>query len=1003
MDAAGNSLAAFDVQRIINGSDWRDGVKLAERATDFGSPNIFRLSISEPIGGTPEIRSERSTEFSLRSLRTPRRGGGKNGLTLMSAGDAPTVTVEPDTDEEWGPGDQVVVKVQYSRPVRVDTTGGTPTISLSVGETALTASYTKGSGTDTLVFTATVPSDAPASNTVSVSANALSLNGAVIVSAQGQNAEIEHVAVERVLESEPEGIVATVKKVPDSHDGSAAFKVEIGFSERITTNYSDLDEAFDVDEGTIEAVRRVNGKSDHWELTIRPTGTEDVVITLEGGQDCALPEAPCTSDDVTVGQTLQVTVPGPEETNDAQLTVWVDHTPKEHDGTNFDIRVKFSEAIINGYAYVAQATRVTNGTLRRARRHEGRHDMWVFEIDPQAGRGVVLILRGGGTCAGSKSPVICTSDGKVLSHTLVAQVKTQAQAPVADARAEEGVDETMDFRVYLDRPAYTTVTVDYATSGGTAKAGLDYTSKSGTVTFEEGEISKIVAVAILDDGVDEGEETFTFTLSNPVGSRIADGTATGTIENDDPLQKAWLARVGRLIGSHALEAGWERVAGSRETHVSIGGHSLSGEGGLTRAEADAMAAWLRGEERPDTDSIEQEVRGRDLVLGSRFSLSAGGENGAPRIGAWGRFGFGSFEGEEDNVKLSGEVTTGFLGADVESGRWIGGLALGHSVADGPFELTSRATSTRRKGTVESTLTAAYPYLGYQATERLTVWGMGGLGTGTMTVTQEDDPGIETDISMQMGAIGAKGALLKAPPEGRLSLNLKSDVMHVEMESDAVSGSQGNMEGAKADVTRYRLILEGARAFALESGATLTPALEMGLRHDAGDAETGTGLEVGGRIAYTRGGIAIEGAARALVAHEASGYEEWGASGALRVNPSASGRGLAVSLTPGWGSAGSQTGQLWGAQDARGLAPDAEFEPKARLDSEIGYGIGVNGRQVVTPYAGLSWAEEGGRTHRMGARWSLGPGAVFGLESVRQRGSGDDADTSEVMLRTELRW
>ena len=52
--------------------------------------------------------------------------------------------------------------------------------------------------------------------------------------------------------------------------------------------------------------------------------------------------------------------------------------------------------------------------------------------------------------------------------------------------------------------------------------------------------------------------------------------------------------------------------------------------------------------------------------------------------------------------------------------------------------------------------------------------------------------------------------------------------------------------------------------------------------------------------YARGPVTIEGQVRALVAHEASGYEEWGASGAIRIAPSASGRGLTLSIAPVWG-------------------------------------------------------------------------------------------------------
>ena len=185
---------------------------------------------------------------------------------------------------------------------------------------------------------------------------------------------------------------------------------------------------------------------------------------------------------------------------------------------------------------------------------------------------------------------------------------------------------------------------------------------------------------------------------------------------------------------------------------------------------------------------------------------------------------------------------------------------------------------------------------------------------------------------------------------------------------------------------------------------VTPIAELGLRVDGGDAETGAGLELGAGLRYARGPVSIEGQFRGLVAHMASGYEEWGASGAVRVNPSEFGRGLTFSLAPVWGNAGSQAERLWRARDASGLEPEGEFEANARLEAEVGYGFGIsNTRGLVTPYTGLSLAEEAGKTVRAGARWNLAPGAVMGLEGNRQDGAYGEAGTNAVEFRTELRW
>lgn len=91
----------------------------------------------------------------------------------------------------------------------------------------------------------------------------------------------------------------------------------------------------------------------------------------------------------------------------------------------------------------------------------------------------------------------------------------------------------LGFTVSLSAASNSAVTVGYSTSNGTATAGQDYVATSGTVTFNAGETSKTVNVAVNGDTTIESDETFTVTLSNPAGASIATPTATGTIVNDD--------------------------------------------------------------------------------------------------------------------------------------------------------------------------------------------------------------------------------------------------------------------------------------------------------------------------------------------------------------------------------------------------------------------------------------------------------------------------------------
>ena len=242
---------------------------------------------------------------------------------------------------------------------------------------------------------------------------------------------------------------------------------------------------------------------------------------------------------------------------------------------------------------------------------------------------------------------------------------------------------------------------------------------------------------------------------------------------------------------------------------------------------------------------------------------------------------------------------------------------------------------------------------------------------------------------------------------------------------------GNLAATEGDTSRLRAMLEGSRRFALEGGGALTPSLEAGLLHDGGDAETGTGIEVGGGLSYTdpATGITVDAKARGLVAHEDTDYTEWGASGSVRIEPDASGRGLSLRIAPTWGADSGGAERLWSAGDARGLAPDGTVDPGSRLEAEVGYGFSVfGGRGVATPQAAWSRAERGealrlrqrlnlgasewrvesefgeaNRTLRAGYGYRPGNALELGLEAIRCEATNDDAPGHAVMLHARIQW
>ena len=110
---------------------------------------------------------------------------------------------------------------------------------------------------------------------------------------------------------------------------------------------------------------------------------------------------------------------------------------------------------------------------------------------------------------------------------------------IADARVAEDA-ETLEFRVTLATPSALPISVNWATGDaetddplGMAMADVDYEAASGTVNFPAYETEMAVSVTLKDDMLDEHDESFIVTLTEPMNTTIGDGDAVGTIEDDD--------------------------------------------------------------------------------------------------------------------------------------------------------------------------------------------------------------------------------------------------------------------------------------------------------------------------------------------------------------------------------------------------------------------------------------------------------------------------------------
>ncbi len=130
---------------------------------------------------------------------------------------------------------------------------------------------------------------------------------------------------------------------------------------------------------------------------------------------------------------------------------------------------------------------------------------------------------------------------KKVNNLISTTAPTQPPPTMAinDVAVSEGNSGTVNavFTVSLSAASIDTVTVNYATTDGTAMAGSDYTGTNGALSFSPGQTSKTFTVPVSGDTTFEGSETFYVNLSAPLNAILADSQGLGSINNDDATQQ----------------------------------------------------------------------------------------------------------------------------------------------------------------------------------------------------------------------------------------------------------------------------------------------------------------------------------------------------------------------------------------------------------------------------------------------------------------------------------
>ena len=1085
------TLALILDTRAANG-----GIRLASYASGSGTETLtFAWRVGEADGPVAAPVRVAASGLKLNGGSIESAAGRPASLGFGEAPGVTAVSVGPQADGRWETGDTVEAVLTFAEPVTVE---GAPSVGLVLEGAIRRAAYAAGSGTDALAFRYTLGQGDGPWDRAALAGNSLRLGGGSIVSAGGGlAAALGHAGASGAGEADPPAVTGVTVVSDAGSDATYGLgeriRVRVSFAEAVTVTGSpaiviDMDPA---EWGRKQAAYESGSGSPHLvfvhevvEPNVSTAGIAVLADTLDANGGATIRSA-ATRTDAALGHaglghdpahkvdwrlapagTEEPPSSGPPAVTGVQVVSDAGSDGTYLLGEVIRVRLAFSEAVeVTGTPKLSiDMDPAEWGTKRAA--FEGARDTAVLAltfawtvVEPNFSRQGIAVLADslaldGGTIVSAATGEAAALGHSGLGHDAAHKVDWRPALSVADARGREGTDEAVVFEVSLDR-AFTSaghrVTVDYATADGTAKAGEDYTATTGTLTFAAGERVKTVSVPILDDGHDEGHETFLLRLSNVAGAREGDLEATGTIENTDRMPQAWLARFGRTVAEQVVDSVQARLEAPRAAgaQATLGGQALpswtpgsgsaagagatndNGAGGsavtgfrgdeAARRDAARLAQWLAGTgERDDEAGPEdRSMTGREVLASTAFSLTVAPEDGGRSVALWGRGASSSFSGRDGALTVNGEVTSATLGADWRSGRWLLGAMVKHSVGEGDY-------SGDGAGEVESALTGIYPYAAVDLSARLRAWAAAGLGEGSLTLTPENpetgeaERAIETDMSLGLAALGAKGNLVEPAGGSGFRLDVEADAFWVRTSSDAVRSAAGNLAGAQADVTRLRLGLDGGYVFALPGtgsgtggGGTLEPTFELGLRHDGGDAETGWGVDIGGGLRWSDPalGLSAEVAGRGLVAHEAAGLKDRGVSGSLAWDPDpASDRGPSLSLTQTLGAqAAGGADALFGRQTLDGLAANDNGFESRRLELRLGYGFPAFGdRFTSTPELGVALSDAA-REFRLGWRLGLLPGGPasfeFGVEATRSEPANDAGTEPEhgIELRLEARF
>ena len=386
----------------------------------------------------------------------------------------------------------------------------------------------------------------------------------------------------------------------------------------------------------------------------------------------------------------------------------------------------------------------------------------------------------------------------------------------------------------------------------------------------------------------------------------------------------------------------------------------------------------------------------ESLFGRGFALKLAAAGDPTFWSLWGGLDSQSFEAADHE----GSATSFYFGADMTlQGQWTFGIGIGRTAGDVDY------TYGNAEQKMENDLTQVLPYGRYQPSDRTTIYGAFGVGSGTLETTIIGvDSNDRADLKGTLGLFGGRQVMYTAA--NGLNLAIVGDVGFSNLETD--EGDNG-AESLLAEVGRIRGGLETSFNMLMGADGSFTPFLTVGFRSDSGDGIADSGVEISGGIRITNPILTLDANFRTLATYGEDDYSESGFAIMALLNPTAGATGLSISLSPSWGASTVHTNALWQDDLQVNRVPDLAswgiaHNEQVRIDSNIGYGfLVIDERFLLTPFIDVQSGYSNEHDFSIGAKFTQMLRSSHNLDVSVQVGENSSySGTQEESIKVNAR-